>query len=182
MEVSWQMMRIITIWMAPPLVNMRTVRLNRGSFYVSSNYTLTKFLASFFMHTIFPDTHIHLNAPHPVRNPELGFFLSGSWDWFVFGAQEQLRSDDLSDTTINLIIFIKSMDTTNDSEGFWTQESLTMSHKRYPLSHGWYWQSLKAIMPMLSLSRYLAGGQCFNLTGCWQLLPGGLFLFMAYFV
>ena len=33
------------------------------------------------------------------EKPELAFFLSGSWVWFVIGAQEQLWSDDLPDTT-----------------------------------------------------------------------------------
>ena len=44
-------------------------------------------------------THVRLKSPYPLRNPELGFFLSGSWEWFVFGAQEQLWSDAIPDTT-----------------------------------------------------------------------------------
>ena len=44
-------------------------------------------------------TQVHLKSPYPVRNPELAFFLSGSGDWFVFGAQEHLLSHAFPDTT-----------------------------------------------------------------------------------
>ena len=44
-------------------------------------------------------TQVHLKSSYPVRNPELAFFLSGSWDRFVFGAQEHLLSHALPDTT-----------------------------------------------------------------------------------
>ena len=67
-------------------------------------------------------THMCSKSPSPVRNPELGFVLSRSWDWFVFGAQEQLWSDAL-------------LDTTNDPDGIQTHDQMTMSRNRYPLSH-----------------------------------------------
>ena len=41
-------------------------------------------------------THDYLKSPYPVRNPELGFFLSGSW---VCEAQEHLWLDAVIDTT-----------------------------------------------------------------------------------
>ena len=44
-------------------------------------------------------THVRFKSPYPVTNPEAGFFLSGSWEWVIFGAQAQLCLDALSDTT-----------------------------------------------------------------------------------
>ena len=52
-----------------------------------------------------------------MKNPELGFFF-----WAGLGAQEPLCLDALPDTT-------------NDPDTIWTHNPLTMSSKRYPLSH-----------------------------------------------
>ena len=68
-------------------------------------------------------TQVHLKSPYPVKNPELGFFLRGYWDRFVFGAQEHLLSNALPDTT-------------NDPNGIRTHDPLTMIRKRYPLMQG----------------------------------------------
>ena len=66
-------------------------------------------------------THVRLKFRYPVRNPEVGFF-SGSWDCIVSGVQEQSWSDALPDTI-------------NDLDGIQTHDQLTMSRKRYPMSH-----------------------------------------------
>ena len=44
-------------------------------------------------------TNFCLKSPYPVRTPEVGFFMSRSLDWVISGAQEQLWSDGLPDTT-----------------------------------------------------------------------------------
>ena len=77
------------------------------------------------------NTHTSLKSLYPERNPELGFFLSGAWDWFAVGAQEQLWSDALPDAT-------------NEPNGIWAHDSLTMSRKHYPLSHGCQSKYVKA--------------------------------------
>ena len=50
-------------------------------------------------------------------------YWSGSLDWGISGAQEQLWSDALPGAT-------------NDPDGVWTHSPLTMCCKCYPLSHG----------------------------------------------
>ena len=57
------------------------------------------------------------------ESPEVGIFMSGSWDWVIFGAQEQLWPDAYPDTI-------------NDPNGMRTYNPLPMSHKSYPLRHG----------------------------------------------
>ena len=60
---------------------------------------------------------------YPVRNPEAGFFMSGSWEWVIFGAQGKSCLDAFSDTTNDLV--------TCDSKN-----PRIMSSRRYSLSHG----------------------------------------------
>ena len=62
-----------------------------------------------------------LKTPYPLKNPELGFFLSVAWGWFVFGAQEQLWSDALPDTTYN-------------PDRIWTHYPLAIDHELQALS------------------------------------------------
>ena len=51
------------------------------------------------------ETDVWLKSPYPERNPEVDFFVSGSWDCILPGVRQELWADALSDTT-------------NDPDGF----------------------------------------------------------------
>ena len=50
-------------------------------------------------------SHLCFKSPYPVRKTlKWAFFLSGSWEWVIFGAQAQLCLDALSDTTNDPVV------------------------------------------------------------------------------
>mgnify|MGYP001802131798 CR=1 FL=1 len=100
-----------------------------------------------------------LKSPYPVRIPELGFFLSRSWDWFAFGAQEHRRLDAL-------------LDITNDPDGILTRNPLT--HDPQALSTEPRLFILKILFTCHKVSVKLTWTPCTKLIEKWLIITGRL--------